>query len=179
MIISGTDSGTIADAMGNFSIEINKNDILIVSYVGYESKYITIDNTKHLNISLEMKMDILDEVIITGYSSRIYSSPTICLAPPTRRTNVQSIVRPITTNHSNMVFPNPTSTGYITINMPKQYTTLELSVHSITGQRLIHQTFNQPKERLSVDLSRFSTGIYLINMVADGEPLPAQKVIRS
>ena len=78
-----------------------------------------------------------------------------------------------------MAYPNPTSTGYVTLDMQEQYTSLEMSVHSIIGQRIIYQTYDQPKEKLSIDLSGFSTGVYIINIVADGEPLPTQKIIRS
>ncbi len=181
VIISGTNSGTVADAKGYFSIETKKGDILIISYVGYTPKQISIDNTKHLNISLEM--DSLDEVVIIGYGT--YSSShliccgghTIYCEFPDSHTNERISY---TSNESIIkTYPNPTSTGYITLDMKEQYSTVEISIHSITGQRLTYQTYNQPKERLSIDLSKFSKGIYLINMVADGESLPAQKVIRN
>jgi len=63
--------------------------------------------------------------------------------------------------------------------MPEQYVTLEMSVHSITGERFIKQTYDQPNERVILDLSRFPTGIYIMNTIADGKRLSAQKVIRS
>lgn len=180
--VSGTNSGTITDVKGDFTIEANKEEVLTISYVGYTSKSIRIDSLNHYEIYLDIES--LDEVVITGYGT--YSKHTrVCygisraitcefpgshISQKISHTFNESIIK---------TYPNPTSTGYITIEVPEQYTSLEMSVHSITGQRIIHQTYDQPKERLSIDLSRFSTGVYIINMVANGEPLPAQKVIKT
>jgi len=180
--VSGTDSGTITDVKGDFTIEANKGEVLTVSYVGYTSKNIRIDSLNHYEVYLDIES--LDEVVITGYGTYSRKMPgcsgvyrTIYCEFPNSKIHQrishkfnESIIK---------TYPNPTSTGYITIDMPEQYTSLEMSVHSITGQRIIHQTYNQPQERLSVDLSSFSTGVYIINMVANGDPLPAQKVIKT
>ena len=182
MSVSGTDSGTITDVTGDFTIEVTKGELLTISYVGYTSKSIRIENSNHVEVYLDIES--LDEVVITGYGSfsnhtrACYGNNSViyCEFPGLHTSNRinhtvnQSIIK---------AYPNPTSTGYVTLDMAEQYSTVEISVHSISGQRIIHQTYSQPKERLSVDLSKFPTGIYIMNTIADGKRLPPQKVIRS
>lgn len=180
--VSGTDSGTITDVTGDFTIEVTKGELLTISYVGYTSKSIRIENSNHVEVYLDIES--LDEVVITGYgsfsnhtracygnNSVIYCEfPGLHTSKRINHTVNQSIIK---------AYPNPTSTGYVTLDMAEQYSTVEISVHSISGQRIIHQTYSQPKERLSVDLSKFPTGIYIMNTIADGKRLPPQKVIRT
>lgn len=36
--VQGTSEGTITDVVGNFTLEVTPNDILIISYAGYSTK---------------------------------------------------------------------------------------------------------------------------------------------
>ena len=40
--IKGTDKGVTTDFDGNFSIDANQNDILIISFIGYASQEVTV-----------------------------------------------------------------------------------------------------------------------------------------
>lgn len=78
VVVEGTTIGTQTDFDGNFEFaeKIKKGSILIISYVGYKSKKITIDHgTKELNIELNVTMDDYN-VIITGKVAKkgVYSS---------------------------------------------------------------------------------------------------------
>ena len=42
VIKKGTTSGTSTDASGNFSIEASSNDILVVSFIGYQSQEVVV-----------------------------------------------------------------------------------------------------------------------------------------
>lgn len=178
VIIEGTDSGTVADAKGDFSIETNKGDMLTISYVGFTPKHITIENTKHLDISLDI--DSLDEVIITGYGYSKTRSFPICLAPPERSSrSSQEIIGPNFATIENPIYPNPSSTGHFNLNLLERYDTVNISIISITGQVIFSTSYSHPNTKINIDLSRFATGIYIVNTIADGKRLPAQKVIRS
>ena len=54
VIVKGSETGTITDAEGKFSIEINSDAaILTISSIGYDSKEITVGSQSVLNVVLE------------------------------------------------------------------------------------------------------------------------------
>jgi TonB-dependent starch-binding outer membrane protein SusC len=69
VLVKGTSVGVVTDADGNFSIAANPNDVLIISYVGYDAKEITVVNGEPIALTLSDDKS-LSEVIVTGYSSQ-------------------------------------------------------------------------------------------------------------
>jgi TonB-dependent SusC/RagA subfamily outer membrane receptor len=65
VVVKGTSTATSADFDGNFSIIADNGDVLVVSYVGYSAKEITV-NGATANASLASST-ALDEVTVTGY----------------------------------------------------------------------------------------------------------------
>lgn len=68
VLVKGTNNGTTTNFDGNFSIQANQNDILVISYIGYSTQEVEIGNQNNLTISL--LQDILDEVVVTGYGTQ-------------------------------------------------------------------------------------------------------------
>ena len=71
VLIKNTTRGTITDVDGIFQINVNRGDTLQVSFVGYETKEIGIQD---VDITLQIVLDpalssILDEVVVVGYGS--------------------------------------------------------------------------------------------------------------
>jgi len=67
--IKGTDQGVTTDFDGNFSIAANQNDILIVSFIGYSTQEVNVNNQDNITITL-LSDSILDEVVVTGYGTQ-------------------------------------------------------------------------------------------------------------
>jgi TonB-linked SusC/RagA family outer membrane protein len=68
VLVKGTQTGTITDLDGNFSIQAAPGDILVVSFIGYSSKEITVlSGQTAYGISLEDSMSDLSEVVVVGY----------------------------------------------------------------------------------------------------------------
>lgn len=65
--IKGTNRGTTSDADGQFTIDANPGEVLVVSYVGYETREITISGTNTINIVLQSVRLDLSGVMIIGY----------------------------------------------------------------------------------------------------------------
>ncbi|MEC4028748.1 SusC/RagA family TonB-linked outer membrane protein [Myroides odoratimimus] len=66
--IKGTDVAISTDLQGKYSLQALVGDTLLVSYIGYKSKEITITNESFYNITLLQDQDMLDEVVINaGY----------------------------------------------------------------------------------------------------------------
>jgi len=66
--IKNNSTGTTTDTTGNFTILANQGDVLIVSYVGYQTQEIKIDGQPILVLSLSESFINLDEIFLTGYT---------------------------------------------------------------------------------------------------------------
>ncbi|RAJ12854.1 TonB-dependent receptor [Arenibacter echinorum] len=64
IVIKGTTTGATTDFDGNFTIEASMGDILVVSYIGFETLQVTVNNTV-MDIRLTSGL-ALSEVIIVG-----------------------------------------------------------------------------------------------------------------
>lgn len=68
--VKGTNRGTSTNARGDFSIEANRGEILVVSYVGYQPREISISNENTLSISLALSTENMTEVVVTALGIR-------------------------------------------------------------------------------------------------------------
>ena len=73
VIIKNTEKGTSTDFNGNYSIEANKGDILVFSYIGYTAKSITIGSSNTYNVSLEENIHALNEIVLTSRKKAEYA----------------------------------------------------------------------------------------------------------
>ncbi|GEC72511.1 TonB-linked outer membrane protein, SusC/RagA family [Flavobacterium flevense] len=69
IIIKNTTKGTVTDIDGNFNINASPNDILIVSYLGYQTKEITVGDKSVLKVVLQEDTSKLEEVVVIGYGT--------------------------------------------------------------------------------------------------------------
>jgi TonB-dependent starch-binding outer membrane protein SusC len=75
--IKGTQRGTITDIDGTFSINAASGDILVVSFIGYTTKEITVTGGQtNFTISLDLSTSDLSEVVVVGYGSQIKKEVT-------------------------------------------------------------------------------------------------------
>ncbi len=70
ILVKGTDVGTITDVDGSFSIKVKDDDVLVVSYTGYETKEVPVAGQTTLNITLKESAVALSEIVVTGYSTQ-------------------------------------------------------------------------------------------------------------
>jgi len=66
ILVKGTTTGTLSDVNGHFSIMAEPKDILVTSYIGFETIEITVGNQKVINITLEDSKQEIKEVIVTA-----------------------------------------------------------------------------------------------------------------
>uniref|UniRef100_UPI00374D5834 TonB-dependent receptor n=1 Tax=Aestuariivivens insulae TaxID=1621988 RepID=UPI00374D5834 len=64
VVVKGTTSGTITDFDGNFSISANNGDVLVFSYVGFETQEIVVDGNT-VNVTMQSGV-ALAEVVLVG-----------------------------------------------------------------------------------------------------------------
>lgn len=69
IIEQGTNNGTITDINGNFSLQVENNAAIRVSYIGYIEQIINVANSNTLNIVLQEDTQALDELVVVGYGA--------------------------------------------------------------------------------------------------------------
>ena len=68
VVQKGTTIGVSTDIQGNFSIELPRDAVIVISYLGFASQELAA-TTQPLTIILEEDSKILDEVIVIGYGT--------------------------------------------------------------------------------------------------------------
>jgi len=66
ILVKGTKIGATTDGNGNFSINANTGAILVVSYIGYSAKEVTVTGNQTYTISLQPSPTNLNDVVVTA-----------------------------------------------------------------------------------------------------------------
>ena len=66
----GSTAGVSTDFDGNFTINADKGDVLIFSYIGYINQEVQIKDNKNLKIILKSEAQQMNEVIVVGFGSQ-------------------------------------------------------------------------------------------------------------
>src|SRR5210317_1948522 len=70
ILVKGTTTGTITDFDGNYSINVtSETDVLVFSFLGLQSKEITVGTKTTINVTLEESQQQLEEIVLIGYGS--------------------------------------------------------------------------------------------------------------
>ncbi len=70
ILVKGTKINTLTDITGSFSIPAEKGATLVISFVGYNSSTIKINNTSVLEVQLTEIDKSLDEIVVIGYATK-------------------------------------------------------------------------------------------------------------
>jgi len=70
IVVQGTSTGTQTDIDGKFTLDnVSESDILEVSYIGFVTKTVTPAGRTFLEVVLEQDSEVMDEVVVIGYTS--------------------------------------------------------------------------------------------------------------
>jgi hypothetical protein len=82
----------------------------------------------------------------------------------------------IITTHRVVISPNPLKTiGYLTLD--KKYSKITVNIESVTGILIAKNTYSNTSS-VEMDWSKVPSGMYLINVLADGERLSVQRIVK-
>jgi TonB-linked SusC/RagA family outer membrane protein len=101
VFVKGTTRGTITDTDGNFTIDVNSNEVLLVSYIGSRDKSVNVGNTSIFNITLESVGALIEEVVVTAFGvtkekrSLSHASQTVTNIDETPRENFLTSLGPL------------------------------------------------------------------------------------
>ncbi len=66
VLVRGTSQGATSDAYGNFSVNAGRDVSLVISYIGYISQTIAVNNRSVIDVQLVVDSQNLNEVIVTA-----------------------------------------------------------------------------------------------------------------
>ena len=78
--VLGTTRGTMTDAHGHFSLEVEPGATLQFSYIGYKTKDVVVKNASKLNVTIEEDSKLVDEVVVIGYGTQRKGDVTSAIA---------------------------------------------------------------------------------------------------
>lgn len=71
IIEKSTNNGVVTDFDGNYEITLShENQVLVFSYIGFESKEVLVNGQQVINVVLTEDMQNLDEVVVMGYGTQ-------------------------------------------------------------------------------------------------------------
>jgi len=77
----GTMNGTVTNEDGSYTITVsNGNAVLIFTTIGFKTVEVPVNNRAVINVTLEVDQQLLDELVVVGYSSKTRSEITSAVA---------------------------------------------------------------------------------------------------
>ena len=84
VVIKGTTKGTITDLNGNYSLEVeSSNAVLVFSFIGFQTKEISVNSQTLINVTLAEESIGLEEVVAIGYGTMKKSNLTSSISKMT------------------------------------------------------------------------------------------------
>ncbi len=80
IIVKGTTTGVTSDFDGNFTITVDENDILVITFMGYYDQEVSVQGKSVVNIQLEVNKNLLDEVVVVAYGTQKREAVTSSVA---------------------------------------------------------------------------------------------------
>lgn len=74
VMVQGSNTGTVTDLNGNFTLFVPAAHVLQISYIGYQTQYVTVKNSRSLKINLTEDLQSLEEVVVVGYGVQSMSN---------------------------------------------------------------------------------------------------------
>jgi len=68
--LKGKSAGTVTDIDGTFRLSVTETDILVISYIGFETLEIPVEGRSELHIKLLEDTRLLDEIVAVGYTTQ-------------------------------------------------------------------------------------------------------------
>lgn len=65
--VKGTKTGAITDFDGKFTLKADENSVLVISFMGYETKEIALKGNTTIKVKMQKSSSTLDEVVVVGY----------------------------------------------------------------------------------------------------------------
>lgn len=97
ILVKGQANGVISDIEGKFIITVSSpKDVLVVSYIGYDTVEITVGNKKQVNVRLTESSNLLNDIVVIGYGSMKKGEITSAITNVKSEDFIQGVVKDAT-----------------------------------------------------------------------------------
>lgn len=94
--IKGTSTGTTTDESGHFTLNTQDNAVLVVSFLGYDTKEVSVGGKKSVQIALSVSTTALNQLVVIGYGTQKKEDVTGAISTVSgSQINNQAIVNPV------------------------------------------------------------------------------------
>src|SRR5687767_13307472 len=69
ILVKGRNTGTTTDANGEFTLQAPSDAVLVLSFIGYKTKEVPVNNRTYIAESLEVEISQLGEIVVLGYQT--------------------------------------------------------------------------------------------------------------
>lgn len=70
VLVQGTNNGTSTDFEGTYSLSnVDGDAVIVFSYVGYQTREVTVDSKTTINVELASDAQMLEELVVVGYGT--------------------------------------------------------------------------------------------------------------
>ena len=87
--VKGSTKGVVTDIDGNYTIDVDKNATLVVSYVGMANQDVKVGSRNQINIVMKENANDLNEVVVIGYG-QVKKSDLTSSSLPSRATSLRN-----------------------------------------------------------------------------------------
>lgn len=70
ILVKGSTEGTITDIYGKYSLKASEEDVLVFSFIGFESQEVTVGTQSNIQVRMLENLQALQEVVVVGYGSQ-------------------------------------------------------------------------------------------------------------
>ncbi|MBE9585091.1 TonB-dependent receptor [Mucilaginibacter sp. JRF] len=68
--VKGTQTGTLTDVGGNYTLNAPSNATLVLSYIGYDTQELAVSGRSSINVTMTEGVKSLNEVVVVGYGTQ-------------------------------------------------------------------------------------------------------------
>lgn len=94
--VKGTTTGTITDFDGNYTISVNKDAVIVISFIGYVEQSILVKGRRQIDVLMKDDTQSLDEVVVVAYGTKSKATITGALSSIDNKELIKSPVASVT-----------------------------------------------------------------------------------
>ncbi|MFU8844463.1 MAG: SusC/RagA family TonB-linked outer membrane protein [Bacteroidales bacterium] len=96
VLVKGTTIGTVTDIDGSFTLQVEPNATLVISFVGFESQEVVVQPNTSISVMMKTEVSELEELVVIGYGVQKKSDRTGAISHVTsEELNRSSLTDPI------------------------------------------------------------------------------------
>ena len=81
IVVRGTTNGTLSDADGKFELQVKKDDVLMVSYIGLQTQSLVVKGNANLVVWMKEDVQSMEEMVVTAMAPKSENTDVVFEMP--------------------------------------------------------------------------------------------------